>query len=504
MRSLFQNKLYFFYLTVFAFLASLYLFNEFSMDDYNLHIEMGRWMVAHGEVPHIAVGSWYGEETNLPWIAHEWLAQIIFYFIYSFFGESRDLIRVFCFLLCDFFLFFIIRLNREEMEKHYFSSYFYLAIITLSFYGFFVFRPHIFSFFLFFVEIYCLTKFRKTLNAKYLMPIPVLAVLWANLHGGSSALVYVLPFLLFVFNLIPLDKLALSHKFYMDKIPSKESLYLLLSGVLSILGLMINPYGYEMVLYPYVNMLDTNMLTYILEWVPLNITMREHQFLVFPVLIFAWFSLFQTKSKIDLIDFLFLSVFTIMTFKSGRFIMYFSLYSTFCMWKYFNGTPAPLWSSEKERCRHNVRLLIIICVYLIFAAFYKASVGGLMPYDDQLEKHASIFLSVKEEYPKRLWNRISGNEFTVIGVKPFVDGRADAFTGEPFMIANRNMSLSYYDPEDLIHKYKFDSVVLYLSDPMISYIRHNPSRFTLIYAENPLDMPEDYRREAMAFYKILP
>ena len=54
------------------------------MDDFYLHTEMGRWIVTHKEIPYIAVGSWYGEEANLPWIAHEWLSQVLFYELFSF------------------------------------------------------------------------------------------------------------------------------------------------------------------------------------------------------------------------------------------------------------------------------------------------------------------------------------------------------------------------------------------------------------------------------------
>ena len=54
------------------------------MDDFYLHTEMGKWIVTHKEIPYIAVGSWYGEEANLPWIAHEWLSQVLFYEFFSF------------------------------------------------------------------------------------------------------------------------------------------------------------------------------------------------------------------------------------------------------------------------------------------------------------------------------------------------------------------------------------------------------------------------------------
>ena len=503
MLSFFYNKLYFFYLSVAGFLFAAYAFNPFSMDDFYLHTEMGKWIVTHKEIPYIAVGSWYGEEANLPWIAHEWLSQVLFYEFFSFVGNNINIIHGVCLILCVLFVSNIIRLNKNEMEKHYYSSYIYLAIITVSCYGFFVYRPQIFSFFLFFTEIYCLNKFKTTLNHKFLYPIPLLSILWANFHGGSSALVYVIPILFVIFNYIPLTQLRLAHKFCSNPLSFHKIKQLLIVIVLAFLGLFFNPYGYKMVLYPYTNMMDENMLAYILEWVPLNITMPEHLILVFPVLFFAWFTLFQTKEKIDIIDFMFLLTFTVMTFKSGRFIMYFTIYSSFCMWKYFNSSSSPVWKTEKERFSHNVRITNLLVVGLVFLSFYKNSIGLFWVNDDLVERHKSIIAATQQENPKRIWNRLLGNELEVSGIKPFIDGRADAFTGEPFVVGNRHLDHSSLDPEKMINKYSFDYVVLYQSDPMMIHIIHSPDRFKLIYQEEPSSFNKQFQKEALSLYKII-
>lgn len=502
MPNIFQNKLYFFYLSMFGFLFSLYAFNMFSMDDFHLHTEMGKWIVSHREIPYIAVGSWYGEETNLPWIAHEWLSEVLFYLNFSFWNNNVTVIQFICFILCFSFVCLIIHLNKKEMEKHYLSSFVYLSILSLSFYGFFVYRPQIFSFFLFFSEIYCLTRFRENHNKKFLIPIPFIAVSWANFHGGSSALSYVIPILFVVFNYIPVSKIGLAHKFYLNKFSLQEVQFLLLSSVGAFLGLFINPYGYRMVTYPYENMMDENMLSYILEWVPLNITLPEHIYLIFPVLFFAWFSLFQSKSKIDIVDFMFLLTFTFMTFKSGRFVMYFSIYSSFCIWKYFNCAEAPVWESQKKRVSHNIKLTVLLFMCLSLAVFYKGSVGSFFTHDDTVSRHQAIISKIVAENPKHIWNRVFHDELLVSGVKPFVDGRADAFTGEPFLVATRYIDHSFLDPEKMIEKYKFDYVLLLQSDPLMIFIRHNPEKFQLIYEESSSSFETPYKKEAMSFYRL--
>lgn len=503
MQNIFKNKLYFFYLSVVAFLFAAYAFNPFTMDDFYLHTEMGKWIVTHKEIPNFATGSWFGEENNVPWVGHEWLSQVIFYEVFVALGNSVDLIHFFCFSLCVCFIFNIVHVNREEILKHYFTSYVYLAIITLSCYGFFVYRPQIFSFFLFWGEIYCLRKFKETLCQKTLYPIPVLAVLWSNLHGGSSSLVYIVPILFVIFNHIPIDRFKLSHRFYLTRLPFQKTKLLIYTSVASFFGLFINPYGFKMILYPYVNMADKSMLTYIMEWVPLNILMPEHVILIFPVLAFAWFSLFQTKHKIDVVDFMFLLTFTIMTFKSGRFIMYFTIYSSFCMWRYFNSTFISTWKDERTRIRHNIHMTTVVVIALLFVSAYKNSVGAFWQNDDFLEKHKVIIATTKAENPKKIWNRISGNELMAAGIKPFVDERADAFTGEPFLLSIKYLDHSSLDPEKMIKKYSFDYVILSQSDPMMIYINHCPEMFQLIYKEEQGALGVENKGEAVSLYKIL-
>jgi hypothetical protein len=48
------------------------------------HIAVGRWIIAHGTVPRHGIFS--GTMAEMPWVAHEWLAEILFGGIYDHFG----------------------------------------------------------------------------------------------------------------------------------------------------------------------------------------------------------------------------------------------------------------------------------------------------------------------------------------------------------------------------------------------------------------------------------
>ena len=52
-----------------------------STDDFWWHIKIGEYILNNGIVPDIAIGNWYAECMEIPWFAHEWLSEVLLYFI---------------------------------------------------------------------------------------------------------------------------------------------------------------------------------------------------------------------------------------------------------------------------------------------------------------------------------------------------------------------------------------------------------------------------------------
>lgn len=162
-----------------------------------------------------------------PWIDHEWLSQILFYFTFSKFGWIglnllKSLVMAFCFLI----LFF---LSSSGFKKIAFSLPFLLLSILAFGYRSFV-RPEIFSYLLFCVFIYVLEKERP------LYILPLLQILWVNLHGY-----FIMgPALIFLY-------LA------GDLFSRKNSGFAKKLGVvflLTVIACLVNPYFYKGALYP--------------------------------------------------------------------------------------------------------------------------------------------------------------------------------------------------------------------------------------------------------------
>ncbi len=140
-----------------------------------LHIATGRFIVENGYVPSIDVLSYSIQ--GKPWINHEWVFQVLVYWIYQAGGADALLMMqamvvavTLCFLL-------LIGYSRERQIL----SVFLLLIVVLVYQMRFTIRPDIFSLLFFTLTIYIMSGHldkRWSLYALFLIQ-----VLWTNFHG---------------------------------------------------------------------------------------------------------------------------------------------------------------------------------------------------------------------------------------------------------------------------------------------------------------------------------
>ena len=56
-------------------------------NDFWWHIKVGEWILENRQIPISDIFSWYGTQNQLPWTAHEWLSDVIYFVIYAVFDE---------------------------------------------------------------------------------------------------------------------------------------------------------------------------------------------------------------------------------------------------------------------------------------------------------------------------------------------------------------------------------------------------------------------------------
>ena len=493
-RGIFSSKIFFFYLIFPLFAMASYLHKGFNMDDFYLHISVGRWIMEHMEAPHIGILGWFTEENQLPWTAHEWMSEVTFYHVYQFFEGNLLSIIIFCSFLCAMVMFFLVHTQRHWIEESPFLSFLFLALLVLDFSGFFILRPQIFSFSFFFVDCFILLKVYHNYekNRKLLFIIPLVAILWSNFHGGSSVLSYGLPILFMMLPIIPVTFFKIDEVFAKQNLPSGYYKNLFLVSLLSFFATFINPYGFDMVKYPFENMADAMMLTYITEWRPFNITESVHFFRAFPVMAFTYLILILNRErKIDLVEFILLGIFLIMTLKSVRFVMYFAVFSSLILFKHFSYLKIGKVYFAKQAIqngyvRHNIKLTCFaIIVYLIGVALNQTVM--VEESENLYGQHQKLIQTIREEQPKRIYNFISmGNELMFANIKPFVDGRADLYAQRVFSDCSV-ISWLYEgegNPEEIIKKYRFDYLLMNKLTEQTWYYREKPDLYQKIFEDN--------------------
>jgi len=190
-----------------------------------------------------------------------WLSQVMFFQTYQYAGfEGIIFLRA---LMLSLLVLLVYRGLRKEGTGALLAIALTTPFIAVLFYGYTAERPQLFSFLFAFLLISLLEKFRKvssvstSLNESphisdlnlsqrislfaYLLPIPVLMLLWANMHGGFVIGIAI------IFGYLFAETVKYISKKFGTPLPHKGFIVFSLIGVLSLLITLMNPNGYSVI-----------------------------------------------------------------------------------------------------------------------------------------------------------------------------------------------------------------------------------------------------------------
>lgn len=441
------------------------------------HIQTGEYVLKNLSVPHSDIFTYYGIENNLYWTAHEWLSDVIFYLIYSIGGYK--LLRLFPTIILLIISVMTIK-NTEYSDKtsiftylSYFVCFFTLAIFSEI-------RPHMFSFLLLSSEVLILERFKKQ-DTKTIYLLPIISFLWANLHGGSSSLVYIVPLFYLLFSIKPF-KIGNLQNELLDKNKIKK---LAIICLFTITTIILNPYGYKMLLYPYINMLDTTMLSSIVEWQSPNFHTPEG-ILIYLIIMYISCILVLSDKKINLLEIMLYGAFIYLSLKSIRQISYCVIVLLPLLLK----RPLSFIELKKDDTKNiiNFSLCIVTCLFLIFFTGMKLNEEDL---DLTLYPSSVAIEKIEELEPKRMlndydWGGYFIKTFANTEIKPFIDGRADIFS----KVSLPNYSKIYYlTPgwEKIIEDYNFDTIIMKPDTAFVTELLKT-NNWELYYEDNTVEI----------------
>ena len=441
-----KNNIWLYLSFVLIFCIAISFFKNGS--DYYWHVRIGNYIVNNHKIPFTDIFSWYGLLNSLHWISHEWLYECLIYGFRFLFGSYGSLIYTF---LCLFGISSINYLyNKNDFSKNTFYTII-LATIGLLVFGFKLLpRPHLLSYLLFTVTVYLAYDLYHNPKSKKIYFSLLISILWANLHGGSSNLSYII-YLMFLFiNIISIKYKNISN----NKLNKEQVLKYIYAIVTSIIGILVNPHTYKMLLYPYQNMGYKIMMDCIEEWSGITLNLEGIIYiLLIIILIIIFIRKLIKKEKMSLMNILITLIFIIMGIKSIKFFPYLYIFICFYIPKGF------------KKNRFYINPIVIGIVLIITNIFF------IFNYKEEKVISDDIINYLKDNKVERLYNTYDlGGYLIYKDIKPFIDGRADMYVDNIFTdVCYIEKGIDF----NLINNYDFDYYLVYKNSKTNQYLKDN-------------------------------
>ena len=443
-----------FIIFIISFVLFLMVFMRID-SDYLWHVKAGEYMFLNHSILTHDIFSWTLPGTY--WMSHEWGFEVIIYGLYLLFSKYNIFIYG---LVCSLALFLIIYfINRENIEKNKLFGIVWLSLGFITSTAMAA-RPHMISSILLLLTCYFCYDLYNNKDSKKIFFLPLIAIIWTNIHGGSSNLVYLIPL---IFLVVSVCKFNLS-KIEVDRLSLKQINTFILVACISFLCLNINPHGIKMIYYPYENMLNSTMLASIFEWQPTVINDRTH--LMYFVLAFIIVLIFiLSKKKIRLIDGVLFLLCLFLGLKSIRFWIYTYIIMSLVIFYYI-----PQRKADKGT---NIILALASCL-LIFIFGYSFN-KNIMVETTKTKLSDEFINTIKKENPNKLFNLYDlGGELIYNDIEVFIDGRADLYSKHNY---DDNLEITFLtgDFKKIMKKYDFDYYLISKKYPLYFYLKDNES-----------------------------
>lgn len=458
------------FLSILLFLTNLsFNIRPIYNNDYYWHISIGKWILENKKIPSVDLFSWWGKSHHLPFISHEWLSDILIYII-------GDIGVLFLLILITSFLFYFLYKKLNFSKRMIFSNIFKFLYLFL---GIKIFvsieaRPLMFSLLFFSIFLILLEKYLNNDKKKNFFLILLLQLLWVNMHGGSSSLIPLIVGILCIYGFF---EPFFSNKNQYLIYPHKKNILFLFGCI--ILISFLNPYTYKILMYPFLNMMDSTMVNSILEWKSIDF----HGILgiyYFSLLFLPFLSILLSKKKVSFLDCIFLFGFLFMSLRSLRFIQFYLLIGSIIIGKYMN-FEIPL----KRKIRINsyaVGGFLTISFLFISILSIKNNISHLFQpksYSDE------VIQKIIEFQPKRMFNDYDNGGYLTYRL---YSEKSDVFINSIFDIYSKNIYLDYekishgIDFSTYLEKYDFDLIIV-PPNHMIANFLKNQEKYTLYYQD---------------------
>lgn len=381
------------------------------------HIKNGEWIVNNG-IPFIDPFSY----SHGNFISHEWLFDILSYFIFNYLGYKGML--VFCHILLGITLFIVYKIAIDKNPNIIIPT-----IISLFFIfnnsSIIVMRPAIISSLLIAISIYLLEK------NKYLYIFPFLTLLCVNIHGGITI---VIPL---IFGIYLLGNIYENWGHWNKKeIINKTLIFLLM-----FLTFFITPYGIKC--FTYGLTMPSYVIKRVSEYYPI-ISGKEDILLLFAFLVGPACMCFTRKAKLTDILMLFMGLMMGLLWKR-MLILYILIFIVYAS-EYVSETFTTIFKNPFKQIKLiNIKKItnsVVISFIILMIPMYIVSISSVNMINDEIySKDGPMFaprtiVQYIEENNLDVENNIMLNHYNFGGyfifhdIPVFIDGRCEPYLEE--------------------------------------------------------------------------
>lgn len=395
--------------------------------DTGYHIRTGEVILQTWRVPKHDIYSLH--IPPLKWTAHEWMAEIIMAAIYRIAGLT-GIVVFFAFLLAatHWLLYYTLRKKSQDILLCTFIAV--LATATSSTHW--LARPHVFSLLLTVIWYHLLDRFQYK-NERTLLYLPLLMLLWVNLHGGYFFGLILLTIYLtgnVVCSIIGRPEQLQRHR------SKAKSLFLILVATVGICA--INPSGFEILWFPIRVTSDHFLMDRVTEYLSPNF----HDFLPFKFMLLAVIGILAlSRSALNLIEVALITLLSYMALYSARHISLFAIVAAPLLLRaatsIIDDMPEPFLQFYRNRNRNLSAIETNLQGYLWPSISAVLVVGllvaGILRYyfDDKFFPVAAVEFLKKEAVAGNMFNHDEYGDYMIFAAWPhyrvFMDGRSDMY-----------------------------------------------------------------------------
>lgn len=465
------------------FMAALTSFAAF---DVWWHLKTGDYILTEG-LPDHDIFSYTAQGER--WITHEWLSEILFFSLASLAGLNIIIVLKALLIATTLTIVFRIMFNNGV------NTFLAMLITTIAAGASAIAwleRPHLFT--LLFIALFLYILAAK-LKPKQLLLLPLLMLLWVNLHAGF---VFGLA-ILFIYLLSEALSLKIAKRGDQQHKQRKQRVkYLAISLALCVVAIFINPNTYEGAIYPLQYLgTDTIHHQFISEWkatVPIDFTAYT------TMLLLIIFSLAFSKRKTKLSEILLLLMATYLSLTAVRNIAIFAIITAPILANHLQGAIEsiklkhikkkfePLVTflnlANNVEKKHNPAVLAL--AFTIVLSILVSSGALTFELDDKRYPVGAANYLEENYLPGNMFNTYGWGGYLIWRLYPeykvFVDGRADLYGGE--IIGDFSaLSNAKSGWEERVEKYKIDFFVV-RRESKISSELNSSSEWENLYLDN--------------------